>query len=137
MADLMTLCAHAPSGALKRTLRFTGSPGHPVPAGRPGQAEIMGRQVHQPAPGSGSAPRPEYLFTLADADFATIVPAWLALYERAATACSVLFGLRYISHGYASTRLLSAASSAEALHRSLHDSAPTPRTSSATCSARR
>lgn len=124
MADLMTLCAHAPSGALKRTLRFTGSPGHPVPAGRRGKAEMMGHQVHQPTPGSASAARVEYLFTLADADFAAIVPAWLALYERTSTACGVLFGLKYISQGYTSTRLLSAASSAEALHRSLHDSAP-------------
>jgi hypothetical protein len=124
MADLMTLCAHAPSGALKRTLRFTGSPDHPAPAGRRGEVEIMGRQVHQPAPDSGSAARVEYLFTLADADFATVVPAWLALYERATTACSVLFGLKYISQGYAGTRLLSAASSAEALHQSLHDSTP-------------
>ena len=126
MADLMTLCAHAPSGASKRTLRFTGSPEHPAPAGRPGEVEIMDRQVHQPTPDSGSAARVEYLFTLADADFAAVVPAWLALYERASTACSVLFGLKYISQGYASTRLLSAASSAEALHQSLHDSTPYP-----------
>ena len=34
IADLMTLCAHAPSGALKRTLRFTGSPEHPAPGAR-------------------------------------------------------------------------------------------------------
>lgn len=124
IADLMTLCAHAPSGALKRTLRFTASPEHPAPGGRPGEAEVMGTQVHQPAPDSGSAARVEYLFTLADVDFATVVPAWLALYERASTACGVLFGLKYISQGYASTRLLSAASSAEALHQSLHDSTP-------------
>jgi ApeA N-terminal domain 1 len=126
MADLMTLCAHAPSGALKRTLQFTGSPEHPAPAGRRGEVEIMGRQVHQPAPDSGSPARVEYLFTLADADFATVVPVWLALYERTSTACGVLFGLKYIGQGYASTRLLSAASSAEALHQSLHDSAPYP-----------
>jgi hypothetical protein len=117
IADLMTLCAHAPSGALKRTLRFTGSPEHPVPDGRPGEVEIMGHQVHQPTPGSGGAARVEYLFTLADVDFAAVVPAWLVLYEQASTACGVLFGLKYISQGYAGTRLLSAASSAEALHQ--------------------
>ena len=87
----------------------------------------MGHQVHQPTPGSGSAVRVEYLFTLSDVDFAAVVPAWLALYERASTACGVLFGLKYIiSQGYAGTRLLSAASSAEALHQSLHDSTPYP-----------
>lgn len=125
MADLMTLCAHAPSGALKRTLRFTGSPEHPA-RGRQGEVEVMGRQVHQPAPDAGNPASVEYLFTLADTDFAIVVPAWLALHERASTACSVLFGLKYISQGYAGTRLLSAASSAEALHQSLHDSTPYP-----------
>ena len=126
IADLMTLCAHAPSGVLKRTLRFTGSPEHPAPGGRPGEVEIMGHQVHQPTPGPGIAARVEYLFTLADVDFAAIVPAWLALYEHASTACGVLFGLKYVSQGYPGTRLLSAASSAEALHQSLHDSTPYP-----------
>ena len=63
-------------------------------------------------------------FTLGDVDFDVVVPAWLTLCENAPTACSVLFGLKYISQGYASTRLLSAASAAEALHRSLHDSPP-------------
>ena len=123
-ADLMTLCAHAPSGALKRTLRFMGSPEHPAPAGRLGEVEIMGRQIHHPAPDPGRAARVEYLFTLADVDFAAVVPAWLALYEQASTACGVLFGLKYVSQGYTGTRLLSAASSAEALHQSLHDSTP-------------
>ena len=51
-------------------------------------------------------------------------PYRLALYEQASTPYGVLFGLKYISQGYASTRLLSAASSAEALHQSLHDSTP-------------
>ena len=52
----------------------------------------MGRQVHQPASDAGRTAPVEYLFTLADADFAVVAPAWLALYERVSTACGVLFG---------------------------------------------
>lgn len=84
----------------------------------------MGRQIHQPAPQADAPALVEYLFTLANVSFDSIVPAWLALYENAPTACSVLFGLKYISEGYTSTRLLSAASAAEALHQSLHDAPP-------------
>lgn len=124
LADLMTLCAHAPSGALKRTLWFTGSEAHPVPGNGRGEVEIMGRQVHHPEPRADAPATVEYLFTLADVDFDVIAPAWLALHAGAPTACNVLFGLKYIGQGYAGTRLLSAASAAEALHRSLHDSAP-------------
>lgn len=124
MADLMTLCAHTPSGALKRTLWFTGSEAHPAPGGRRSEVEVMGRQVHHPVSQADESALVEYLFTLGDVDFDVVVPAWLTLCEDAPTACSVLFGLKYISQGYASTRLLSAASAAEALHRSLYDSPP-------------
>jgi hypothetical protein len=124
MADLMTLCAHAPSGALKRTLWFTRSETHPTQDDRRGEVEVMGHQVHQPAPQADKPALVEYLFTLADVGFDVIVPAWLALHENASTACNVLFGMKYISQGYAGTRLLSAASAAEALHQSLHDSPP-------------
>ena len=124
MADLMTLCAHTPSGALKRTLWFTGSEAHPTPGGRRSEVEVMGRQVHHPVPQTDAPASVEYLFTLGDVDYDVVVPAWLTLCENAPTACSVLFGLKYISQGYASTRLLSAASAAESLHRWLHDSPP-------------
>jgi hypothetical protein len=124
LADLMTLCAHAPSGALKRTLWFTGSEAHPAPGNGRGEVEVMGRQVHHPGPQADAPANVEYLFTLADVDFDVVAPAWLALHAGAPTACNVLFGLKYIGQGYAGTRLLSAASAAEALHQSLHDSAP-------------
>jgi hypothetical protein len=65
----------------------------------------------------------EYLFTLGDVDFGVFVPDWLALCEKAPTACAALFGLKYISEGYTGNRLLSAASSAEALLRRRQPSA--------------
>ena len=94
LADLMTLCAHSPSGALKRTLRFTEPEAHPAQGNRRGEVEVMGRQVHHPEPQDDSPASVEYLFTLADMDFAAIMPAWLTLHADAPTACNVLFGLK-------------------------------------------
>jgi hypothetical protein len=124
MADLMTLCAQAPSGALKRTLTYTGSDQYPTTFGGLGEVEVLGSQVYQPSPQSTKSRLVEYLFTLDDVPFEVIAPAWLTLRDKASTACNVLFGLKYISQGYVNTRLLSAASAAEALHRSLHDKKP-------------
>ena len=122
MADLMTLCAHAPAGALKRTLVIA----EPDDEGqrKPTEVEVLGRQVYQPGSSASTPAFVEYLFTLNDVAFDAVLPAWLALYERTATACSTLLGLRYISQGYVQNRLLNAASAAEAMHRSLLDRSP-------------
>jgi ApeA-like protein/HEPN superfamily Apea-like protein len=119
LADLMTLCAHAPAGALKRTFRYTASDAHPVAADT-GTAALMSQQVHQPGRSTRGPALVEYLFTLKDVAFDVVVPVWMELYERAEAALHPLFGLKYSSQGYVQHRLLSAASAAEALHRSLH-----------------
>ena len=59
----------------------------------------MGRQVYTPASLAGASGFVEYLFTLRDVNFGVVVPAWLALHRKAATACGSLFGLKYISEG--------------------------------------
>lgn len=117
MADLMTFCAHAPSGVLAHTLSFQTS--DPRSGMRHGEAEVMGRQVYTPTPSTAASGIVEYLFTLNDVAFEDVVPAWLVLHRKASTACGALFGLKYISQGYVGSRLLSAASSAEAMHKSL------------------
>jgi hypothetical protein len=119
LADLMTLSAHAPAGALKRTFTYTASDAHPAAADI-GTAELMSQQVHQPGKPTRDVALVEYLFTLKDVAFDVVVPIWLELYGRAETALHPLFGLKYSSRGYVQHRLLSAASAAESLHRSLH-----------------
>ncbi|HEY2261281.1 MAG TPA: HEPN domain-containing protein [Streptosporangiaceae bacterium] len=118
--DLMTLVAHAPAGVIEETLRFTPSDDHPVP-GRRASADVhvMGRQIHQARPGQRETADPEYLFTLADIPFAEVLPRWLDLHERTWLGCSTLFGLRYIQEGYTTSRLLTVATAAEAMHRGL------------------
>lgn len=118
--DLMTLVAHAPAGVIKETLWFTPSNDHPALGRRASMdVQVLGRQIHQPRPGPQEAPDPEYLFTLADTPFAEVLPRWLDLYERTWLGCSTLFGLRYIREGYTTSRLLTAATAAEAMHRGL------------------
>jgi len=119
LADLMTLCAHAPAGALKRIFTYTTSDAHPA-AAEIGTAELMSQQVHQPGRPARDVAMVEYLFTLKDVAFDVVVPAWMELYERAEAALHPLFGFKYGSQGYVQHRLLSVASAAEALHRSLH-----------------
>ncbi len=79
----------------------------------------MGRQIHQPKPRGDESARVDYLFTLDDIAFSEVLPTWLALHEQAWLACSMLFGLDYIRDGYVSSRLLTAATAAESLHRAL------------------
>jgi hypothetical protein len=119
--DLMTLVAHAPAGIIRETMRFRPSEKHPTGRRQSlAEVEVMGRRIHQPQPLKNEKKRVDYLFTLKDAEFETVLPKWLSLHERAWLACSILFGLSYISAGYTDTRLLGAATAAESLHRALH-----------------
>lgn len=122
--DLMTLAAHAPAGIISETVRFPVSEQHPARGGRStASVEVMGRRIHQPKPLPKEVKHVDYLFTLADISFSDLIPRWLDLHEKAWLACSILFGLSYIREGYASSRLLSAATAAESLHRSLRPNA--------------
>jgi hypothetical protein len=117
--DLMTLVAHAPAGVIREKVRFTPSEQQPARGRRTAEVEVMGRQIHQPKPGAKETARVDYLFTLEDIEFSEVLPKWLDLHERAWLACGILFGLSYIREGYTSSRLLSAATAAESLHRAL------------------
>jgi|ERR1039457_806304 hypothetical protein len=120
LMDLMTLVAHAPAGVIEETLWFTPSDAHPAAGRRTSiDVEVMGRQIYQPKPGPRETGNAEYLFTLDDIPFADVLPRWLDLHERTWLACSTLFGLRYIREGYATARLLTVATAAEAMHRGL------------------
>jgi hypothetical protein len=122
--DLMTLVAHAPAGVLQETCSFTQPNDHPAPGGRSSaEVEVMGRHVHRPKAGDTVTARVDYLFTLDDIEFSDVLPRWLDLHEQTWLACSTLFGLRYVPGGYVSSRLLSAATAAESLHRALYPNA--------------
>jgi hypothetical protein len=86
--------------------------------------EVLGPQIYRtPDPRKGKDY--EFLLTLADVEFAKLIPAWLGMKGRARTGCNILFGLRYIDKGYVGTRLLGVASAAESIHSSLR-AASTP-----------
>jgi ApeA N-terminal domain 1 len=122
--DLMTLVAHAPAGVIEETLWFTPSDAHPAAGRRTSiDVEVMGRQIYRPKPDSAQTGNAECLFTLDDIPFADVLPRWLDLHERTWLACSTLFGLRYIPEGYTTARLLTVATTAEAMHRGLFPAA--------------
>jgi hypothetical protein len=122
--DLMTLAAHAPAGVIQETVQFTPPEPHPVTGQpMPKDVEVMGQQIHHPRPAAKETARIDYLFTLADIDFSEVLPSWLDLHEQAWLACNMLFGLSYIPEGYTASRLLTAATAAESLHRALYPDA--------------
>jgi hypothetical protein len=122
VTDLMTLVAHAPAGVIRETLWFTPSDAHP--SGNPRRTsvdvEVLGQPIHRPRPGDNESDQMDYLFTLDDTAFSKVLPKWLNFHQQTWLACGMLFGLSYIPGGYTQARLLTAASAAESLHRSLH-----------------
>ena len=123
--DLMTLAAHAPAGVIQETVQFTPPEPHPATGEpMPKAVEVMGQQIHQPRPSAKEAAPIDYLFTLADIEFSEVLPSWLDLHEQAWLACNMLFGLLlYLQEGYVASRLLTAATAAESLHRALYPDA--------------
>jgi ApeA-like protein/HEPN superfamily Apea-like protein len=119
MQDLLTLSAYAPCGAHTQSLIYESSEEHPGSARWPNEIEVMGRQVYRTQPKDDEKQVHNFVLSLADLDFPGLVPRWLGLKHRARMACSILFGLRYISEGYVGTRLLGVASAAESLHGAL------------------
>lgn len=122
ITDLMTLVAHAPAGVIRETLRFPPSESHPPahPHHTSIDLEVLGQPIHRARPSDNESARVDYLFTLDDAAFDEMLPKWLDLHRAAWLACGMLFGLSYMPAGYAQARLLTVASAAESLHRSLH-----------------
>lgn len=121
MQDLLTLSTYEPCGALSRTLVYLRSDGEHE------EIEVIGRQIYRTSDQKRRKRETEVLFSLADIDFAEIVPAWLNLKQKARTGCNIMFGLKYIEKGYVGTRLLGVATAAESIHAALR-SASTPLT---------
>lgn len=120
LSDLMTFVAHAPAGTMHEDLWAIDDGGSDTDLIR---VEAMGRRIHQPKPLPNETARVDYLFTQTDLPFEDAIPRWLALHERTWLGCGMLFGLRYIPQGYTSSRLLTVATAAEAVHRGLRPDA--------------
>ncbi|WAU84908.1 hypothetical protein O1Q96_37590 [Streptomyces sp. Qhu-G9] len=125
MQDLLTLCSYAPCGSHGRSLVYELPEATSNSSQRLKEVEVIGRQVYRTEKDKEESQSRDFLFTLAEVDFAELAPRWLALKEKSRMGCDILFGLRYISNGYVGTRLLGVASAAESIHASLR-SASTP-----------
>jgi hypothetical protein len=114
LQDLITLASNRASGIIYQELRAPQS-NKPI--------SLYSKQVAK-LDSEAKAQRPnEQLFTLKDISFPDFLPKWLELEKRLGASCNMLFGLRYITNGYVESRLLTAVTAAEALHREL-DPAP-------------
>ena len=123
LMDLLTLAAHAPAGAVSRTLLAprAGMPdSDKVTVQGSGLVEVLGPQNHVVKPATANETRIQYLFTVVDINFADLIPRWLDLHEQLWLPVSMLAGLFYEPRGYDELRLLVAAVAAEGIHRELH-----------------
>ena len=123
LMDLITLAAHAPAGVIQPMVLSAdddGAIGEDI-AGA-GRVELIGKHTHDVDDVDKEDDRSvvHYLFTLADTDFAGLIPQWLRLHHLLWLPLSMLTGLLYLPHGYNEQRLLTAAAAAEGIHRELH-----------------
>jgi hypothetical protein len=119
LQDLLTLCAYAPAASQGQSLIHPPTPEHPGHPEFDNEVDVMGPQIYRSPDSGRDKSLHHYLFTLADIEFAELIPRWLALKQNARMGSNILFGLRYISSGYVGARLLGVASAAENIHRSL------------------
>lgn len=120
LQDLLTLSTHRPAAVLAQVLlapsieeeRSGGDP-----PSREREVRLYAKYIVEADPQADAVRPPDLLFSLADVAFEKIVPAWFDVEQRLAPACNMLFGLHYVREGYLESRLITAVSAAEALHR--------------------
>ncbi len=86
--------------------------------------QVLGKRVYSTdqSPHNDLGVGHKFFFRLNQvATFGELIPAWYDLYDRCFLACNMLFGLKYLSQGFISTRVLTVASALESMHRSLGD----------------
>ncbi|MEI3867791.1 HEPN domain-containing protein [Microbacterium sp. CCNWLW134] len=123
LMDLLTLASGEASGRIELTLVHEEPISHPDSDGTIFEVErrvdSYGARIHTARPKDHAVDDWNFLFTCTDKSFDKVVPDWLALRRRAASACNVFFGMRYARPIFTEVRLLMMAIAAEALHQSI------------------
>ncbi|WP_433027552.1 HEPN domain-containing protein [Actinomycetospora sp. CA-053990] len=119
--DLLTLCVDSPCAILNETIFVRTSSGEEQGSSRGARrGDVFRRYVVTPNPDAESVESHEMLATLDAVSFTQLVPRWFELIERVRSSVRMVTGLSYIRGGYLETRLVTAVSAAEGLHRSLY-----------------
>lgn len=111
MRDLLTLAVQSPCAVSERTLRIE------MEGERPYSVPVYFDTGSRPEP--GAVKDNDILFTLADVDFASVIPTWFALRKKIGLPLDVLFGLDYEKSGFYENHVFNAASAAEGFHAAL------------------
>jgi hypothetical protein len=122
LTDLLTLASGEAAGLIEFRLHHVSERVIQLPdeeLALPITVDVFGERIHSAAPDAPATDRHRFRFTCTDMAFADIVPRWLSLRRKAASACNVFFSLKYAPPGYTDTRLLLNAVAAESLHSSL------------------
>lgn len=130
VADLISLATLSACAAM--TLRAFLPPrpgqhpeGHPLRE-QPREVWVLQRRIVTPVINGKVALFLDFVLTPDDLAFSELYPRWMAIHDRFASARAMVLGLRYITEGYLETRVMSAVSAAESMHRALETPPPIP-----------
>lgn len=130
VSDLMTLSTLSPCADI--TVRLYGPPlpdrypeGHFL-ASRPHRVDVYQHRTQTPDSDAGAAIWMDFVMSLDDHSFETVIPRWFEVRATFKAALDALLGLTYLPGGYLQTRVVSAVSAAEAFHRALDVPPPLP-----------
>jgi len=130
VSDLVSLSTMSACAALSLDLVLPSVPvrfreGHPL-ANRPRAVHVYQERVVQPDADGSAANWNDFVLSEADLPWGQLFPAWMEVRERFSAARSMILGLRYITHGYLDSRVVTAVGAAEAFHRALETPPPIP-----------
>jgi hypothetical protein len=125
--DLVSLSVDAPCAVLKQTLITSEAARNATNPPARSEVPVYTRELVHGQPDELAVEPREALFTLRDIEFGAVLPTWAEVQQRVTMACHMVLSLKYISDGYAETKLLTAVGAAEVMHRKLDRPAPLPK----------
>lgn len=128
--DLVSMSTLSPCGLMSIHMYLPPTPemfpeDHPLRDQRH-EVEIYTVRVVRPKPEEEAHETWQMVLTPDDLDFAQLLPKWMEVHERFASARGMILGLRYVTGGYVETQVVTAVAAAESFHRALESPPPIP-----------
>lgn len=130
MSDLMSLSTLAACTEITMHVSAPATPeafpeDHPL-RDRLHEVEVYQPRVVAPDPDRKGADLRRFVLTLDDLPFEELLPRWMQVKDRFASARSMILGLTYITDGYLESKVVTAVGAAESFHRALGLEPPMP-----------
>ncbi|TCK65772.1 HEPN domain-containing protein [Curtobacterium sp. PhB136] len=131
VVDLLSLSAMRACGLIQFRVYLAPTPDR-YPEGSPyaqmrTQVDVFQRMVVAAEPEEPAEAFEDFVLTVNDEPFETLMPRWLEVREKFSAARSMILGLQYVPGGYLENRVITAVSAAEAMHRALQPEPPIPK----------